>query len=237
MLVECCAPFGMLFTARAVGYVVFWPLTLVPAWVWGAQHNGGPDKNGVEAAMLVQCCSPFGMTFSTPVENFLFYPNISILTGISHSVHTVGCSNITHLPAGKTLFCFDSHSWCFFPFFQKKPQNKRNQKSKKKKKKSQLIQDKTWGSHGKETKLECSICAFPHSKQSWIIAPQRVKLGSYCQCLSKIDIPCFFLKTKAPPTILNLWENQSWQLSTVAACFSSGACWFLLEGREGRLEK
>lgn len=31
----------------------------------------------------------------------------------------MGCSNITHLPAGKTLPCFDSHSWCFF-LLQKK---------------------------------------------------------------------------------------------------------------------
>lgn len=71
---------------------------------------GGPDKNSVKAEMLVQCCAPFGMTFPASVENFLFYPKISILAGISHSIHTVGCSNITHLPAGKTLFCFDSHS-------------------------------------------------------------------------------------------------------------------------------
>lgn len=31
----------------------------------------------------------------------------------------MSCSNITHLPAGKTLPCFDSHSWCFF-LLQKK---------------------------------------------------------------------------------------------------------------------
>lgn len=158
------------------------------------------------------------LPFPAPVENFLFYPNISILNR-HFSIHTVGCSNITHLPAGKTLFCFDSHSWCF-SFWKKNPKTR------------QLTQDKTWGSHGKETKLECSLPGevfllffFPsragsslHKGSSWA-ASANVSL--------KLKYLIFFLKTKALPTVLSLWENHSWQLSSVAACCSSGACWFL----------
>lgn len=184
--------------SRAVGSVILWPitLTLVPSWVWGAQCNGWPRLEWCGGSNVVQFCAPFGMTFPAPVENFLFHPNISILTGISHSIHIVGCSNITHLPAGKTVLFWQSFLM-LFPFA----------------KKGNIPKIRLGAVMGRKQNWN-AVC--PGKAFVLFLFPSRAgsllhKGSSWAASanVSKIEAPRFFLETKALPTVPSLWENHS----------------------------